>query len=288
MDVEDINWDFIEYMKTGRGLFAKSRSLRSFLKPILNLQGEERILDVGCGIGTVTKLIRPLLGDHGEIIGIDTNPALIDYGNRHWARYPNTRLEIGDATQIAYPDAAFDIVISMGLFEFISALNQDRVLSEMARVLNPAGILVVIQIDTVHYLTVPADESFTTFYADILEGMRLMGVDLQLTGFKASCQQRNWVFEEFTLNIEYRTQITEKFVEIFEENRASYYKDQIYLNQLCEFNFQFLRQVGWTKQRIWDYLDRQYSLENQIAFFRAHLGEEIYQKTPILVFRVHL
>ena len=265
---------------------AKSRTLRQFLESILNLRGGERILDVGCGIGTLEKLLYPLLRNGAEIIGIDIAANLIDYGNLHWAHRPNTHLEVGDANEIAYPDASFDVVISLGLLEFT---NQDRVLSEMARVLKPSGILVVVQIDVVHYIVLPQNELFNLFYNGTLEGMRRMGADLELKRFKECCQDWDWVLEEFDCDFEYRTQITDRFIQLLEEqNRVSYYENKEYIEQVCEFNFQFLQQIGWTKQQVKDYLTRDYSLETQINFFREQLGEDYYQRTPIHVFRVHL
>jgi len=111
-------------------------------------------------------------------------------------------------------------------------------------------------------------------------------VDLELTRFKAICQQRDWIPEGFTFNFEYHTQITERFVHLLEEqDRTSYFENTEYLEQAHKFNFQFLQGVGWTKRQLWEYLNSQ--LESQIAFFREHIGEEYYQKTPICVFRVH-
>jgi SAM-dependent methyltransferase len=53
------------------------------------------------------------------------------------------RLNVGDATKLDLPDAAFDSIIAMGLVEYFSRSKVDRVFEEMVRVLAPGGVLIV-------------------------------------------------------------------------------------------------------------------------------------------------
>lgn len=279
-----LRWDFMEFQVAGRGQYAESQALRQFIEPILNLRGDERVLDVGCGIGVFGKLIEPFLGPQGEVIGIDIDPIQIAYGNHHWANRPNAHLEVGDANQIAYPDASFDIVASMGLLEFVP--DQGRVLKEMARVLRPQGKLIVVQIDIAQYAILPKDARFDYFWDSYLTGMRTIGVDLELKTFQNYCSKQNWIVEEFIYNIEYRTQITEKLIEIVKLNRGKMYQDEYYMRQMFEFNFQFVQPAGWTKEQLQDFIQYQYGPETFPNFLRSHIKEEFYQRTPFRVFRV--
>jgi len=269
----------------GRAQYVKSKTIRQFIKPILNLQGEECILDVGCGIGAFGKLIQPYLGPKAELIGIDLDPVQIDYGNQHWAKQPNMRLEVGDATAIRYPDASFDLVAAMGLLEFVDA---KRALSEMQRVLRCPGKLIVVQIDTAHYINRPLDDLFEQFWGAYLEGMRRLGADLELATLKTHCQEQEWVLEEFTLNIEYRVQITEQFINLVEKTRGKMSKDESYMRQQFEFNYQFVKHAGWSADQLWDFINRQYAPETFLNFIKAHFGEDFYQQTPFRVFRIPL
>ena len=56
------------------------------------LRGNEKVLDVGCGIGTLCKNISPLLNKGGKIIGIDIDEELIDYGKDNWGKAENIML----------------------------------------------------------------------------------------------------------------------------------------------------------------------------------------------------
>ena len=269
----------------GRGQYVESQALRHFLEPILELRGDERVLDVGCGIGAFGKLIEPFLTEEGELIGIDIDPVQVAYGNQHWANRPNTRLEVGDANAIPYPDASFDLVAAMGLLEFVP--DQDRVLREMARVLRPSGRLIVVQVDVVNYVFRPTDAIFDEFWTSYLEGMRRLGIDLDLTAFRTFCRREGWVLKEFRHDLEYRTQITEKLIELVERNRGKMYQDEYYMRQMFEFNFQFLQHAGWTADRLRAFLRYQYGPDTFPNFLRSHLGAEFYQRTPFQVFRVH-
>jgi len=278
-----IRWDFLEFQVAGRTQFVRSKTIHQFIKPILNLQGEEHILDVGCGIGAFGKMIQPYLGPKAELIGIDIDPVQVEYGNQHWAKAPNMHLEVGDATAIRYPDASFDLVASMGLLEFVDA---KRVLPEMRRVLRCPGKLIVVQIDIAHYINRPQDASFEAFWGAYLEGMQRLGVDLELNTFKTYCRAQNWVLEEFTLTIEYRVKITGQFIKMVENGRGEHSRDEDFKRQQFEFNYQFVKHAGWSADQLWDFLNRQYAPETFFNFLEAHLGEDFYQQTPFRVYRI--
>jgi len=280
-----LRWDFIDLQISGREQYVESQALRQFIKPILDLQGNERVLDVGCGIGAFGKLIEPFLREEGKIIGIDIDQVQVTYGNQHWANRPNMHLEVGDANEIAYPDASFDIVASMGLLEFVP--DQERILREMARVLVPDGRLIVVMIDVVHYVLLPKDAIFDDFWSNYIEGMRQLGIDLELTTLQNFCHREGWVLEAFSYDLEYRTQITKQMVEMVELHRGKMYQDEYYMRQIFEFNFQFLQHAGWTADRLREFLRYFYGPDALPNFLRAHLGEEFYQRTPVRVFRVH-
>lgn len=60
------------------------------LKQSLNLQGDESVLDVGCGDGKITANFATTL-PRGRVVGIDSSPDMIAYATRTYAAhvYPN-------------------------------------------------------------------------------------------------------------------------------------------------------------------------------------------------------
>jgi SAM-dependent methyltransferase len=76
----------------------------------LALSHGERVLDIGCGPGFLFESMAEIVGRDGAVIGIDISSNLVASCKR---RSPPKWLshEVGDATQLAQPDASFDSVL---------------------------------------------------------------------------------------------------------------------------------------------------------------------------------
>jgi len=95
------------------------------------LKPGDRILEIGCGIGTV---VAELAGQGYDAMGTDISQVAIEYGR---AKYGNIRLEVQPAEELPYTDGTFDVVLSFDLFEHIARI--DRHVGEVHRVLKPGG-----------------------------------------------------------------------------------------------------------------------------------------------------
>lgn len=95
------------------------------------LKTGDRILEIGCGIGTV---VHELAAQGYDIQGTDISQVAIEYGRR---KYGDIRLEVQPAEGLACGDASFDVVLSFDLFEHIARV--DLHVSEVHRVLKPGG-----------------------------------------------------------------------------------------------------------------------------------------------------
>ncbi len=101
---------------------------------------EALVLDVGCGYGrTLDELYRA--GWRGLIV-IDFSEAMIERGR---AAYPHLDFRVKcSAEKIGLPDASVDAVIPFAVLTCISSnAEQERMISEIRRVLRPGGILYV-------------------------------------------------------------------------------------------------------------------------------------------------
>jgi ubiquinone/menaquinone biosynthesis C-methylase UbiE len=94
-----------------------------------------RVLDVGCGAGGLLRALRPRIGASA---GVDASPAMLE---RARAREPEQRWLAIDAPKLPFPDASFDVVVSMLSWRY---LDWDPMLAEIARVLVPGGRLLVV------------------------------------------------------------------------------------------------------------------------------------------------
>ena len=97
---------------------------------------DERVLDVACGSGNTT--LAAARRAWGETVGIDYVPELLERGRERAAA---ERLEVewveGDAENLPFDDASFDVVLST--FGSMFAPNQERAAEEMLRVCRPGG-----------------------------------------------------------------------------------------------------------------------------------------------------
>lgn len=100
----------------------------------------ERVLDVACGTGVVTRLAAERVGSAGRVVGLDVNAAMLGVA-RSVAAPAGPAIEWCEASALAMPlpDAAFDVVLcQQGLQQFP---DRPAALAEMRRVLVPGGRL---------------------------------------------------------------------------------------------------------------------------------------------------
>ena len=88
-----------------------------------------KILDVGCGKGYLLFDFLKVVED-AEITGIDIS----EYAIGNAKEEIKDRLQIGNATNLPWPDDHFDLVVSTNTFHCLHNYELDRALSEVERV----------------------------------------------------------------------------------------------------------------------------------------------------------
>jgi ubiquinone/menaquinone biosynthesis C-methylase UbiE len=116
---------------------------------LLEISDGQRVLDVGCGSGAVTRDIARRVGSRGVAIGIDPSPALLTVA-RELAMEAGLgdRLQFreGNALRLPFPDRSFDAVVCVTVLSHIP--GGEAAIPELARVLRPGGRLGVFDLDT--------------------------------------------------------------------------------------------------------------------------------------------
>ncbi|SDO41977.1 pimeloyl-CoA biosynthesis protein BioC [Methylobacterium phyllostachyos] len=98
---------------------------------------DRRILDIGCGAGTLAKR---LAEDGAAVTGIDPGPAALAQAR---AAVPEARFEAASGEALPFPDASFDGAVMLNALHHVP--NPAAALREAARVLIPGGSLVVVE-----------------------------------------------------------------------------------------------------------------------------------------------
>src|SRR5262245_28950669 len=91
---------------------APSSLLRSTFGP------GERVLDLGSGPGFLAATIAQETGPSGSVCGIDISEPLLSVAKRH-CTHPWVEFRQADATQLPFPDCAFDAAISTQVLKFV-------------------------------------------------------------------------------------------------------------------------------------------------------------------------
>ena len=115
----------------------------------LALKGNEQVLDIGCGTGTLTRDIATALSDKttSRCTGLDAAEKMIAVAKKKAHGIPNIHFDAAIAEKLPYEDASFDVAVSTFFFHHIHFELKKTVLAETARVLKPGGKFIIVDVD---------------------------------------------------------------------------------------------------------------------------------------------
>ena len=138
-----------------------------------------RVLDVGSGAGDVAFLLAELVGDTGEVVGVDSAPGALavararaDADSRR-----NVSFLEGDPTRMAF-ERGFDAVVGRDVLQF----QPDPVvaLRELARHLQPGGIVAFHELDWDGVRSFPPSPTYDRCCGWIVETLRMLGAETRM------------------------------------------------------------------------------------------------------------
>lgn len=111
---------------------------RNMIRLLVDLVGgHPRVLDAGCGVGQVTKMLR----NWGcAAVGVDAANKAIELAR---AAYPGIAFTVGDIRSLPYPKGEFDAVVARYSVIHMDPPTVPVAVGEFARVLRPGGCLLV-------------------------------------------------------------------------------------------------------------------------------------------------
>jgi ubiquinone/menaquinone biosynthesis C-methylase UbiE len=121
-----------------------------------HLRPGDRLLDVGCGPGTITIDLARRVAP-GPTVGIDAAPGVLAEAEaaRAGAQVDTLTFHPGDIYALPYPDGAFDVAHAHQVLQHLG--DPVAALAELRRVLRPGGLLAVRDGDYGAFVWAPAD-----------------------------------------------------------------------------------------------------------------------------------
>ena len=127
------NWGF--NVLGGRG----HEAFRRHVLELAALEGNECVLDAGCGTGMMALRIA---AQHPNctVHGIDLSPKMIAVAQQD-AETQGLAVDfrVGSIIDLPYPDGSFDVVITNIMYHHLDLAEKRQAVSEIARVLKPGG-----------------------------------------------------------------------------------------------------------------------------------------------------
>ncbi len=123
------DWNAESYQRISAPMEAMGREVLDRLE----LRGDERVLDAGCGTGRVTAALLERL-PRGEVIAVDGSPAMVAEAQERLG--PRVDARVADLTELVL-EAPVDAILSTATFHWIP--DHDRLFEHMFAALKPGG-----------------------------------------------------------------------------------------------------------------------------------------------------
>jgi SAM-dependent methyltransferase len=120
---------------------------RRIVRAALGLEPGQDVLDIGSGPGFLACEMAEAVGPGGSVRGIDSSDAMLSVARQRRPATGSAPVEFGpgQATELPFPDGAFDVVTSTQVYEYVHDIP--AALAEARRVLRPGGRLLVLDTD---------------------------------------------------------------------------------------------------------------------------------------------
>lgn len=105
------------------------------------LSRNDRVLEIGCGIGTMTGLISRYLR-RGEIVAVDISPESVEIARKRLSRASNVRFMVSDMTDFNHTEV-FDFIILPDVLEHIPVEQHRQLFRTLADHMHDSSVILI-------------------------------------------------------------------------------------------------------------------------------------------------
>jgi ubiquinone/menaquinone biosynthesis C-methylase UbiE len=125
--------------------FGREASLRRRTVELAQLEPGHKVLEIGCGTGSLTLAAKERVGASGEVVGMDIAPEMVAAATRKEARRgAGVTFRVGSIAEIPFPDDHFDVLMFSFMIYHMPEEVRLKGLAESYRVLEPGGHVFIL------------------------------------------------------------------------------------------------------------------------------------------------
>ncbi len=207
------SWNGEQYDKASDCQFKEGLQLLEDIQ----LQGNERVLDVGCGTCRLAAYIAQKCVPNGSVVAIDNNESMIQKSleKQEQSPIPNLQIELKDACELDYHEE-FDLIISVFCLHWIQDLeSMEQAIQGIARSLKPGGKFVAIfnihETDDGKIPVMTTAKTFATILSPFSSKLKAgLGNELTLNQYRTLLNNAKLSAEVFSAAMKERESISEQ------------------------------------------------------------------------------
>lgn len=123
----------------------RERTLREMTITLAQIKPGDKVLEVGCGTGTLNMAAKAQVGSSGEVYGIDAAPEMIEVARKKVSQANvDVDFRVEQVENITFPDNQFDVVLCSFMIFVITDDMRRKGFQEIRRVLKTNGQILIL------------------------------------------------------------------------------------------------------------------------------------------------
>jgi trans-aconitate 2-methyltransferase len=147
-EIREFYDDYVE-RQGAVGINDRHRAIMSWLEQA-GMEPGQRVLEIGCGIGTLTQLLVEAVGARGHVTAVDISPRSVETARQRIGASPNLELVAADVVETVLP-GRFDVVVLPDVIEHIPLEQHPALFGRVAAWLDGSGFA-LMNYPSPHYL----------------------------------------------------------------------------------------------------------------------------------------